>query len=264
MYENVFKDKTKVREFYVFDGGYREKAAVEFWIVPDDAEPPVPTPTVDRADAAACPSINVWGESVFNEDNTLLFTAGNYAPEKDRNYSLKWKVSGGEIVGESNLKEVKVKLNEGAKRATAYVEIENLPYPCRKVFSASAAVNGKLHLIDDFGREPNGQIRARVDAFISKVFENPKAKGYVIIYGSRKEGKKTAIMRERLIRNHYTFRRVDVDSLTFIDGGYRETEAAELWLSFDANQKPVPTPTVDAKFVGVPAAQKKSARRKSK
>lgn len=32
----------------VYDGGFREKAAFEFWIVPDGAEAPRPTPTVDR------------------------------------------------------------------------------------------------------------------------------------------------------------------------------------------------------------------------
>ena len=32
------------------DGGFREKLALEFWIVPNGVEPPKPTPTVDKKD----------------------------------------------------------------------------------------------------------------------------------------------------------------------------------------------------------------------
>ena len=34
----------------VIDGGYREKPAVEFWIVPAGAKPPAPTPTLKESD----------------------------------------------------------------------------------------------------------------------------------------------------------------------------------------------------------------------
>lgn len=248
----------------IINGGFRERTTIEFWIVPKTAEPPVPTPTIDESETVVCPNVGVWGESIFNEDDALLFSFSEYDLKETPDYSFKWKISGGEIVGEQDLSEVKIKLNDGVKRATAYLEINGLPFPCPKVFSATAAINGKLYQIDDFGREPNGQIRSRLDNFATKLFENPTARGYVINYGSRREGKKILEMRDRLIKSHFAFRSIDTSRLTFIDGGYREDVATELWLSFDENEKPVPTPTVDARFVGVSGAPKKSVRRKAK
>lgn len=39
----------------VVDGGYREEPAYELWLVPEGAETPRPTPTIDRKDIAAPP-----------------------------------------------------------------------------------------------------------------------------------------------------------------------------------------------------------------
>jgi len=51
--------------------------------------------------------------------------------------------------------------------------------------------------------------------------------------------------------------------ITIVRGGYREETSGELWLSFDDNEKPIPMPTVDLKFVEIPKpARKPRPRRK--
>jgi hypothetical protein len=46
-----------------------------------------------------------------------------------------------------------------------------------------------------------------------------------------------------------------------VRGGFRETVSTDLWLAFD-NAAPIPTPTVDEKFVGAPKLKTKRRPRK--
>jgi hypothetical protein len=45
-------------------------------------------------------------------------------------------------------------------------------------------------------------------------------------------------------------------------GGFREHLSSELWLSFDDAAQPIPTPTVDKKFVEIPKQIRKPNRSK--
>jgi hypothetical protein len=117
-------------------------------------------------------------------------------------------------------------------------------------------------LLDSFGNIPNGDTRGRLDYFLSELQKNPTAKGYVIIYGDRTAGGPSVESRVKLFKNHFTFRGFDSAPIDIVRGGYREETSGELWLAFD-DEKPVPTPTVDAKFVEIPKpARKPRPRRK--
>src|SRR5215211_2264684 len=50
-----------VERVVVIDGGYREFPTLEFWIVPEGAEMPKPTPAFSRVEVVYCPEINVAG-----------------------------------------------------------------------------------------------------------------------------------------------------------------------------------------------------------
>ena len=244
------------------DGGYREKYTVEFWIVPKNAEPPAPTPTIDKSETFICPQLVVYGDYSPNEPDTLKFSLSAYELSKTPEYTSTWRVTNGEIVEGQGSNKIKVKLKDNVKQATAYVEVGGLPFPCPKVSSAMAKVNGKLLLIDEFGREPNGQIRARLDNYYSHLQKNPAAQGYIVNYGSRIEGERTLARRIVLIRNNSAFRGIDTSRITLINGGYREVEATEFWLSFDEHPMPVPTPTIDKRFVETIKPIRKSRPRK--
>jgi len=47
-----------------------------------------------------------------------------------------------------------------------------------------------------------------------------------------------------------------------VRGGFREEISSELWLLFDDAEKPIPTPTVDEKFIIVPKPARKPRSRK--
>ncbi len=50
MRDHVIKSGFPAARVSAFDGGFREQPAFEIWIVPEGAEPPKPTPTIDRKD----------------------------------------------------------------------------------------------------------------------------------------------------------------------------------------------------------------------
>ncbi|HEX8637611.1 MAG TPA: hypothetical protein VF692_06090 [Pyrinomonadaceae bacterium] len=259
-----FNDRIKIENVLIVNGGYRENNTVEFWIVPKNAELPAPTPTFTKSETFQCANISVFGRALLNKTDEIIFSVSSYYLKEIENPTLTWKVSAGEIVEGQNKDSIKVKLNDSdPKRITAFLEVGGLPYPCPKVFTATAEIgNVKLFLTDVFGQIANGETRARLDAFLTQLHNNPAAKGYIIIYGNRTFGASSLESRNRLYRNHFAFRNVDLSRITIMEGGYREETSSELWLSFD-DEKPVTTPTVDKKFVEVPKpARKPRPRRK--
>ena len=258
-----YNDRIKVEDVVTVNGGYRENNTVEFWIVPKNAEPPAPTPTLDKSETFVCPNIFISNDTPFNQTETLVFSIPSFYLREMENYSLTWKVSAGEIVEGQGLDFIKVKLNGSVpKRVTAFLEVGGLPFPCRKVFSAEAEIGGKLFLIDSFVDLTNGDIKARLDAFMTSLQKNSTAKGYITIYGNRTEGNREVARKVVFYKNYLLFRNFDASRIAIINGGFREETSAELWLSFDDNEKPIPTPTVDKKFVEVPVQTRKPRRNK--
>lgn len=259
----VSNERLAYDDVVVVDGGFRENDAFEFWIVPKNADLPAPTPTFAKSETFQCANLSVYGYPALNKTDEVIFSVNSYDLKVIENPTLTWKVSAGEMVEGQGKDSIKVKLNDSTqKRVTAFLEIEGLPYPCPKVFTGTAEIRGKLFLIDSFGNIPNGETKARLDAFLSTMQDNPTAKGYVIIYGSRASGARSIESKNRLYTSYFTFRNVDVSRITIMNGGYREQTSGELWLAF-GDEKPVPAPTVDRQFVEVPKpARKPRPRRK--
>ncbi len=258
-----FKSNLESEDVVIIEGGYREERTIEFWIAPKNAEPPEPTPTLDKSETFVCPDLNVYGNVPYGETETVNFSVSPYNFEKINDYSLMWKVSAGEIVGGQGTEKITVKLKDsGLKRITAFVEVGGLPYPCRKISSATAEFRGKLNLIDSFGPIATGEMRARLDSFGVDLQNNPTAKGFIIVYGNRSGANRDAERRIMVINNHFRFRNFDVSRIKVMRGGFREHLSSELWLSFDDAAQPIPTPTVDKKFVEIPKQIRKPNRSK--
>lgn len=257
-----YNDRIKIKDVVIIDGGYRENNSAEFWIVPENADLPAPTPDFDRAETYVCPAAYVYGTTKPNADGTIRFYVRDKDYEQKFDYPLTWRVFGGEIVSGQGTSDIEVKPNDSvAGKIAAYVEINSLPFPCPKVYSGTTKVNATLLQIDEFGRIANGDLKARMDNFYVELNNNPAAKGYIIIYGSRAERGRDTQNRTNTIKNYSLMRRFDMNRMTIINGGYREKISTELWLSFDDAAKPVLTRTVDEKFI---AAPKPTVRRQSR
>ena len=91
--------------------------------------------------------------------------------------------------------------------------------------------------------------------------KNPKAKGYIVIYGDRDEGGRDAEKRKKSITDYFRFLRIDDSRITILRGGFRENLSTEMWMAFGDAAPPL-APTVNEKFIAVPKPKIKPRSRK--
>lgn len=82
-------------------------------------------------------------------------------------------------------------------------------------------------MIDEFGKLPADEVKARVDALYITLGNNPNAQGYIINYGTDKE----VAAREKQIRDAISFRKYDPSRVTMVRGG-ANPNGAGVWTKF--------------------------------
>lgn len=91
-------------------------------------------------------------------------------------------------------------------------------------------------LLEEFAAVPNGQIRSYLDNFFYTLQQNPTAKGYIFVYGKKTDVAK----RERLYRNHITFRKFDPSQIKFGKGKIGTELKTQLWIVPEGAEPPKP------------------------
>ncbi len=236
----------------IIDGGVREHATIEIWIAPKGAGIPEATPSFVRAESVDCPAVEIRSGSYDSVADTLKFSVDQQTSKLGQ---LNWTVLGGDIV-EREPGEITVQSNKGAgSRAIAYLEIPAIPQPCQNRFSRAATFRYEPQLIDSFGRIPNGDLRGRLDVYLSELSNNPASIGMIHIYGSRSGGAREAASFERFVLNHMRFRRFEASRITIVNAGYREEMRRDLFIVHPGAEMPTPEPTVDKRFTGTAAGR---------
>jgi hypothetical protein len=104
--------------------------------------------------------------------------------------------------------------------------------------------------IDEFGNITCEDELARLDNFSVYLENNPTYQGYIIVYGGRRGKRNEAKARAARMRYWLTrMRRLPARRIITIDGGYREEQTSELWMSPPGDPAPAPTPTVKVEEV---------------
>ena len=100
--------------------------------------------------------------------------------------------------------------------------------------------------IDTFGPLECDDEMARLDNFAIEVQKAPDARGYIVIYGGRRDTRRDEVqvrgarMKRYLVEN----RGVGSKRIQMMNGGYRETFTIELWLVPSDEPTPAATPTI--------------------
>lgn len=104
----------------------------------------------------------------------------------------------------------------------------------------------KSEKIDEFGQIGECDFGARLDHLMITLQEKPNATGYLIFYQGKDvlPARYESNFNERRARNHLQFRRFDPSRLVFVNGGFREEQATELWIVPDGAEPPTPTQTI--------------------
>ena len=86
---------------------------------------------------------------------------------------------------------------------------------CDTVKSESGPVAAKpvAELVDEFQKQVDDEVKARVDNFYIRLNNDPNAQGYIINYGTAAEIKK----RRAQIMKAINFRKYEVSRVTFVD-----------------------------------------------
>jgi hypothetical protein len=169
------------------------------------------------AQAETCPKIKVTGGGVVQPGAPMNFSVVIEDEADPSKFKYEWKISAGTI--SSGLGTPSITINtENLPHETeikASVEIKGLRLNC----SNAASETGEVYiivdifpLVDDFGKIPRNEVRARTDAFFIALNNSPIAQAYIVNYGTNKE----IVAREKLIRNHIAFRKYDAARIKFV------------------------------------------------
>ncbi len=247
----------------LLDGGYREFPTLEFWIVPEGAEMPKPTPEYSRSEVVYCPEINVAGSGFRHDpDLPLRFSVALSGAFPEQKLSMEWSVSAGKIVSGQGTNQIEVDLGETeARRITAGLIVRGLPPECGAHAFQTTEVGVYPYLVDQFRHIPNSEISARFDSFMILLGNEPAAQGYILIYGKPTEKKRDVARLTASLRNFIGFRRYDTSRITIVDAGLQEDMMVEFYLVPPGAAPPKPKPTINESIVEPPVKRTKKQKK---
>ncbi len=169
----------------------------------------------------SCPSLSVSGPSgVTNPGDAMTFTAS-----ASGNLTYNWTVSAGTIESGQGTPVITVRTTKemAGSNVKASVTIGGTEPRCNCTTEASETApvqsSPTPSVVEEFGKAPNDDVKARVDNFYIQLNNNPTAQGYVINYGSPAEIK----ARKAQIDKAIAFRKYDRSRLVWVDGPDNKT-----------------------------------------
>jgi hypothetical protein len=237
------------------NGGFREVAATELWIVPPGAQPPCPTPDVSPEDVVYCPSVWLTASPYVPGTNPRLrFKAVVYSNDKKIQPKYRWEVSRGSIIEGSETDTITVELPPSTSgQVVAKVEVIGYSLECPVGSTAGVGVTtvGVSHFkFDEFGNIASGDTKARLDNLAVTLQEDPTLQVHIVVYGGRTGPRAQAQRRATWLRDYLVNTRgVAPERIITLVGGHRNELSGELWLSQRGAGAPVVRPTVDESYV---------------
>lgn len=240
------------RRLICIDGGVREKAAVELWILPRGASPPRPRPEFRPGDIVHCYPVRASGDGyILRRDAPLKFSVGFSLERPPTRVTYLWSVSSGKIINGQGQDTITVDVSEATeKEVTAEVEVKGLSPECSERASYTTIVGVAPYKLSEFEENYSEALQISLDNLAMILQKEPSLEGYIIVYGGRIGRRGYAKARSERARYYLTETRgVQADRFAIVEGGYREKPMFEIWLVPRNSQKPIATPSVDPHYV---------------
>ncbi len=180
--------------------------------------------------ACACPNLDVAGGGVVIPGQPMNFSANLSGGSGNSAVSYQWTVSAGRISGGQGTSSITVDttgLENTSVTATVKISSPCPTQTCTTTASETGSVAKKptAVLVDEFGALNADAVRARIDAFIVALQNNPGSQGYIINNGTAKE----VAAREKLINNHLSFRKFPAGQITMVKGTTKGALSTKLY-----------------------------------
>lgn len=135
------------------------------------------------------------------------------------NLGYEWKVSAGTIMSGQGTCSIIVDttgLDDGTN-VTAEVTVKGLPENCPNTASETRSIMPRPigEPLDYFGKLPDDEVKARMEALLRTLGNDPTAQGYIINYGTDKE----IAARERQIQKAIVFLKMDANRIRMVRAG---------------------------------------------
>jgi hypothetical protein len=239
------------------NGGFREVATTELWIVPPGAQPPCPTPTVRPEDVAYCPSVGIISSPYLARlDGPIKLSARVEANDKKIQPTFTWEVSQGKIISGQGTATIAVEVADQASGLlVARVAVNGYSFECPlNATTATAKTTFRVsHFkFDEYGDIDEEDEMARLDNLAITLGSDPTLQVHVVFYGGRFGPRREALARAARAKNYLVQTRgIEAGRVITIDGGYRNELSGELWLSLRGTGAPVVRPTIDRRYVRI-------------
>ena len=214
------------------------------------------TISIPSMPVSPCPyPVNVTAPATVSDGDIVTFTADvGYQGQSALNYT--WTVSppAARILSGAGTPTITVDSSGlGSRRVTAILVVDDGSgdRACRQTAQAATGVNALPSIsppkrFDEFPSIAFDDDKARLDNLAIELQNNPGAQGFIIAYsGRRSRAGEADRMGARAVSYLVDKRGISRNRLIFINGGYRETNAFELWLVPQGAEPPRPTPTVN-------------------
>ncbi|MGH9932372.1 MAG: hypothetical protein ACREA9_24480 [Pyrinomonadaceae bacterium] len=220
-----------------------------------------------------CPyPVSLSVDAEVNEGEVITFSTDTaYSGSAPLNYTWTLSPSAAKIQTSIGNKITVDSTGLGGQRVTATVVVDDGSgeSACRQTAQASSFVRPP-----ERHENPSKQFdvccscsfddqKARLDNLAVELQNDPTATTYIIAYGGRTSRIGKADLLGTRARDYLVAKRgIDQSRITVMNGGFREEDCVELWITPSGAQPPQPTPTVQAGDVRPAAAAPRRRRRR--
>jgi hypothetical protein len=191
----------------------------------------------------SCPMISVSQVEVASTGPRLIYKVNIQGGDALVTPKLNWTVSLGKIASGQGTSEVSVAA-EGHNSITVTVEVNGYAAHCQNKASYSTIVERVMsRKFDEYRDLKFHEERLRLDQFAIALHNEPKSKGYIIVYDMTDTRKPAASERgERVKRYLVKERGLQEAQIVVVNGGYRNKRSVELFITPAGALPPTATP----------------------
>lgn len=198
-----------------------------------------------------CPAVSVGCPSTCPKANEAIKFKASISSGKFEGLTIKWSTSGGQIIDGQGTDTLIVTLAHECETVTATVEVSGLA-GCILTASCSTVTDccfmSLAQKFDEYGDVSCERERTHLASFRQQLENQPGSQGYIIVYGGRSYGHRLPRRGEREARasritDYFSSTDwIQTEKVAVVNGGFRETWSAELWVVPAGAASPQPTP----------------------